>query len=172
LAADDVIIEVNGRKIETPSNLTATVSMTRPGENLQILSMRAGQRRRATVIAAALEPIAVAASGTGEGISVLNPTFHDLSPRDPFPQSFAGALGTNVAPGSAAAARGLQAGDLVVGLNNEPIRSAANANKMLTAAKGRVQLVITRGNSLLRLAAGHRHPLRGTRALRRPGRRR
>jgi S1-C subfamily serine protease len=152
LAADDVIVEVNGRKIETPGNLTATVSMTRPGESLQIVFMRAGQVRRTSVIAAAPEPIAVAVSGTGGGMSALGATFRDLRPGDPFPQGIVGALVTNVAPGSAAAARGLQAGDLVVGLNNEPVRSAASLNQMLTAAKGRVQLVIARGNSLLPLS--------------------
>jgi Do/DeqQ family serine protease len=152
LAADDVIIEVNGRKIETPGNLTATVSMTRPGESLQIVFMRSGQVRRTSVVAAAPEPIAVAVSGAGGGMSALGATFRDLRPGDPFPQGIAGALVTNVAPGSAAAERGLQAGDLVVGLNNEPVRSAASLNQMLTATKGRVQFVIARGNSLLPLS--------------------
>lgn len=152
LVSDDVIVEVNGRKIETPGNLTATVSMTRPGESLQIVYMRAGQVRRTSVVAAAPEPIAVAVTGAGGSLTALGATFRDLRAGDPFPQGLAGALVTNVAPNSPAASRGLQAGDLVVGLNNEAVRSAAALNQLLSAAKGRVQLVIARGNSLLPLS--------------------
>ncbi|WP_155646228.1 PDZ domain-containing protein, partial [Erythrobacter donghaensis] len=124
----------------------------RPGESLQIVYMRAGQVRRTSVVAAAPEPIAVAVTGAGGSLTALGATFRDLRAGDPFPQGLAGALVTNVAPNSPAASRGLQAGDLVVGLNNEPVRSAAALNQLLSAAKGRVQLVIARGNSLLPLS--------------------
>jgi serine protease Do len=49
LRAGDVIVSVNGRGVETASDLTRQVALARPGEEIRVGILRAGQRREIAV---------------------------------------------------------------------------------------------------------------------------
>ena len=148
LSAGDVIAEINGRTIDSPGNLSSVVGIARPGDRLAIGYLRRGQRQSASIEVAAPQPTQVAAGNAATPGTIFGASVRDLRPGDPFPQGAIGALLITVPPGSKAANRGLQAGDLIVGLNGQPVANVGALNRGLQAVRGPVQLIVARGNSL------------------------
>ncbi len=155
LRPDDVIVEANGRQIEAPGNLSSVLGIARPGERVSLGYVRGGARQQVVVEVVAQAPTAVAATtqGGGDG-TALGALFRDIRSGDPYPTGARGAVVTTVRPGSIAAARGLQAGDLIVSVDNQPVTSASSLIATLRASRGPSRLVVARGNSLLPLSFG------------------
>ena len=61
-----------------------------------------------------------------------------------------GVVVTEVEPGSPAEAANLRAGDLILGLNQQPVRSVADFNNLTRSLKGDVLLKTARGYAILR----------------------
>lgn len=80
--------------------------------------------------------------------------FRDLRPSDPYPAEARGAFIAEVVDGSPAGQKGLQRGDLLLSVGDQPVTSAAAAREAIDAASGPLRLVVARGNSLVPIIIG------------------
>lgn len=152
LRAGDIVTEIEGRQIEGPGNLTAIFGTLEPGKTVSLSYRRGGQTARTSVTVEAPQPVQVTrpASG-GAGLAALGATFRDVNASDRVPAQVRGAVVATVQAGSAAARSGLAAGDIIVGVNGEQVRSAAELARAFQNVAGGAVLFIARGNSLIQL---------------------
>ena len=143
----DVIVSVNGKKIDGPRQLTRQIGAIAPGETASLNVVRDGKpvtlslkltKLEAEVIAAApetVEPKDTAPSDiAGYGLQVM--------PND----KGEGLVVASVDPDSVAADQGLLAGDVILEINGVAVKSATDINKALTEAKA-----AARDNVLMRV---------------------
>jgi serine protease DegQ len=163
LRQGDVIVEANGRTINTPGNLTAIIGVAAPGTQVALGVRRGGQMQRVTLRVAEPRRVAVAEAprggepqggqgGEGGGsLSAMGATFRDKRPGDGFPQQVEGAVVASVQSGSLAERSGLAAGDLVIGVNGERVASANDLSAALRNVAGNATLFVARGNNLIQI---------------------
>ena len=143
----DVIIEVNGKKINDRRHLQLNVSQLAPGTKVPIKLLRDGKEKTFTVTLAALpgEP----GVDSTEKSSIAPDTKPDqldgvevgdldnrLRQRYEIPSRIKGALVTKVDPDCNAAEKGLREGDVIVELNRQPVVGAEQAVALTEKAKG------------------------------------
>lgn len=151
LRSGDIIIRAQGRQIDTPGALSATIGIAEPGANIE-LSYRRDDREFATrlqVEAPQRVQVATAAPTTGGNAVVFGAQFRDVTAEDRIPNGASGAMIVFVTPGSVAARRNIYPGDVVVAINRRPIRNAAELTAALRTASGATQLMISRGGTLV-----------------------
>ena len=148
----DVVVQFNGKKVSDSRNLQLMVAETPPGTkvNLQILRGEPGKKPAERNISVALGELpaektvaqknAPKENGSGkmdvlDGVEVAD---LDAAARQQFdiPRNVRGALVVNVDPDSNAAESGLQQGDVIVGLNRQPVRNADEAVSLSQKANG------------------------------------
>ena len=130
--AGDVIRSFNGTRIETLRDLTTAVADTEPGSDATVKVWRGG------------ETVALEA----EIVRMPDDQRAAMTPdREPEPSAGPAALGlsvrpgddglvvTEVEPGSAAAAKGIQQGDVIVSVNQQPVRSLDELEQAVAAAQ-------------------------------------
>ncbi len=141
LKAGDVIVAVNGEKVNETRQLISKVSSLPPGTRVKIDALRDGKSRSFTVTLAERKAGSVPAEATGDvdatGAGKLGLEIADLTARTR--RSFelgpevSGVLVTRVEPLSAAAEAGLRRGDLITEVNGREIRSV---DEFTSAIKG------------------------------------
>lgn len=152
IKSHDVLLKMNGRKIESYDSFRNEVAMLMPGSKVQLLVLRDGDTREITITLAE-RPTEVAQGNQSKerqqtqkalGIEVQDLT-KDLAER--FGYSLGeGVIVTNVAPGSPAADAGIQPGDLIQSVNRQSVNSAEDFGKAVNSTKGnKVLLLIRRG---------------------------
>jgi serine protease Do len=157
LKPSDVIVAVDGRKVSTPQELRAEVRRKQIGHPITLEVFREGKTTRIKVLAAEWEQPkpAVAATRkaptekdpTGLGVKVdvltkeLAAQFH-LETTD-------GVVVTSVEKNSPAARRGVQPGDLITSINQQPIRTPKDFREAMNRAdlKKGVIVNLTSGNT-------------------------
>jgi serine protease Do len=169
LQQGDVIVKVNGQPVTPEQTVSYLVANTAVGSRVPFEIIRGG--RRATVVVAVgerptEEQLAKLSGGdTGGGLVPGAPTVApqkalglSLSPLTPelaraanLPPTARGVIVTAVDPNANAAEQGLQRGDLIVSINNQPVTSPAQVVAAVDAARksGRssVLLLVKRGTS-------------------------
>ncbi|MCC7517740.1 MAG: Do family serine endopeptidase [Verrucomicrobiae bacterium] len=121
LRARDVILRYNGDEVNDARRLASLVKTTPVGQEIELAVLRERQERvfRAKLVAA--PPRAQAEEAMGMQVASLDPaTARSLG----LPAGFQGAVVVQVAPSGRAARAGLQAGDVIVGVNRQAVRSA------------------------------------------------
>lgn len=161
LQQGDVIVEANGRTINTPGNLTAIIGVAAPGTQVALGVRRGGRTQRLTLRVAEPRRVEVAetpASGPAQGgagggasLAALGATFRDKRADDGYPEQVQGAVVDAVQSGSLAERSGLTAGDLVIGVNGERVASAAELSAALRNVAGNATLFVARGNNLIQI---------------------
>ena len=146
LQRNDIIIRIGNRTVEGSGAVTSAVGIARPGEQLDLVYLRAGAEQRTTVIVEATAPTTVQIAATGESGQAFGAGFRSMRATDRAPEGVeAGALITFVEPGSVAAASGLMAGDVVVRVNTTDIATADDLAKEFRDNPDGVQMVVARG---------------------------
>jgi len=141
----DVIIEVEGKKIEDAQMLTNLIASYSPGDKLDLKIVRDGQVR-SLPIALAERPGegTVAAAAPSSVISKLGIDVAELSDQRADRYGYAGEDGvlvTDVKRGSVAEEKGLRPGDLVVEVNREKVTSVRDLTVQLDKlSKGEIVL--------------------------------
>jgi serine protease Do len=148
LEPGDVITKFNGKDVVDNRALRFSVANIAPGTPVKVEVLRNGKVEKLEVKVAEQPKDMLAASrggpskseGTLNGVGVA-----DLEPaaRREFGISsrVQGALVTEVDPTSAAAAAGLQAGDVIQEINREPVRSAEDAVKLTENSESKKTLL-------------------------------
>jgi len=125
IQSGDVIIEVNGKKVDSASDVVRTVGFAKPGEEARLTVWR--DRARHTLTAKLGEqPGETAASRLGLDVRPVTPALAQelgLTGTD-------GVVVMSVEPDSAAARAGIERGDILRELDGKPIKSLADFERV------------------------------------------
>lgn len=147
VAAGDVILAVNGKAIDDTVDLPRLVGELPPGSSVKLsvwrnkaareLTITLGEAKDATA-AAAPEPKEESETGA------LGLSLRALTPQEA--QQLGAPSGLAVAAASGIAARaGLQPGDVILAVNNQPVSDAKHFARAVKAAGKQVALLVQRG---------------------------
>ncbi len=162
----DVIVKVNGKDVTPEQTLSYIVANVSPGTRIPVELIRDGKRQTVTVTVATRPPEEQlaqfdpndqdgaqgddgddsssptgAAATLGVGVTPLTP---QIARQIGVDASMGGLVILGVNPSSDAAGKGLQRGDVIVSANQQPVRTGADLNKIVAAAKaaGRKQIIL------------------------------
>lgn len=156
LKAGDVIIRLDGKELRDTRQLRNLVAATAPGSSVRIDVVRDGKKRTlsATIDKMTAETPAISESSgkvrdqltrLGLGVQALTPELakqYDL-------QGERGVLISSVEPGSPASMASLQAGDLIVEANRQPVANIGELQDALGKSQGQVLLLVKRNSASL-----------------------
>jgi serine protease Do len=155
LQRGDIVLELNGQKVNGPDDLSARVSELPPGSVAHLKVFRNGQTRDVDVTLgefpeageAAAGPQGAEPSAALQGLQVQNLT-PDLANQLGLKPTQTGVVVTAVEPSSPAAVAGIQAGDLIQEVNYKPVHNVNEYQQAISASKGGpVLLLINRGGT-------------------------
>lgn len=174
IKAGDVIVEFNGQKLDAMRQLPRIVAETPIGKKVPVLLIRDGKTISTNVVVGELEKaetdgLVEKASGDkdtapskGVDLAGLDVTINNISPllRETYniPEDVTGVVVTGVKSSSDAAAKGLTAGDVILEVNQEPVKDAAGLKKIADAVKAEgkqsiLMLVDSQGQGDVRFVA-------------------
>lgn len=151
LAPGDVVLGVNGQKVDNSADLPRIIGEQKPGSVVRLSIWRDRKARDINVTLGEQlgEKLAAAGSPEGKGESAsgkLGLTGRALTAQEAARLGVPGGVVVEGLGGPAAKA-GLQPGDVIVGVNNQPITGIEQFRKLLDAAGNRFALLIQRGSS-------------------------
>ncbi|MFL0588020.1 Do family serine endopeptidase [Sphingomonas olei] len=167
LQQGDVILRVNGTEITPDSSVARLVAAAPVGSRVTLEVLRQGARKTLTAVVAERPAEAKldgqdeefdldddgsgqpsASAGLGLSVRPLNPALAGELRVDPATQ---GLVIVGIDPSSDAAAKGLSEGDIILSINQQPVRGAQDAVGLIAAARkgGRKQvlLLVKRGSA-------------------------
>ncbi len=136
LKPGDVITAVNGKHVGNPRELAIDISAITPGSSVQLTYLRNGKSDQVTVTIAKLgstDTASAAQAGPSFGLA-LAPLDADTRQQLGLDEGVHGALVKTVTPGSQADQAGLQPGDVIVSIGNQPVASPNQASGALHKA--------------------------------------
>jgi serine protease Do len=136
----DVVLAIDGKKIERSAELPPLVAGVKPGSKANLQVWRDGSRRTLAVTVGELkaEEVASAAPSSGEDSGRLGLAVRPLED----------ASGLLVEKASGAAARaGILRGDVVIAVNGKSVKSVDELRSAVTKDKGSVALLVKRGEA-------------------------
>ncbi len=150
----DIVLELNGQAVNGPEELSVRISELAPGTVAHLKVFRSGQAKDMDVMLGEyLEKGPAAAQGNEgaptrlRGLQVQNLT-GDLARQLNLPPSETGVVVTEVDPSSAAAAAGIQRGDVIQEVNRKPVHNIDQYQQALTGTANQpVLLLLNRGGS-------------------------
>jgi serine protease Do len=145
LQQGDVIIAYNGKPIRSPRDLAVAVGDTKAGNTARMTVWREGRERAVNVTIGSPQPRQKQAEATGEdspqqatqpvvGLA-LAPLSSEKKRQLELPASAKGVLIQRVAPDSRAAESGLEAGDVIVRIGDEPVATPSEAMAKIKKAQ-------------------------------------
>ena len=147
LQPGDVILKLNGKDIGRSADLPPQVADLRPGSEARLEIWRKGQRKQISVTIGELPGEKVAADGHGSADQGrLGLAVRPLTPEERKQSNLNGGLLVEDASGPAARA-GIQAGDVVLSLNGEPVTGVEQLRALTGKASKHVALLIQRDNA-------------------------
>jgi serine protease Do/serine protease DegQ len=137
----DIIVEANGKPIETFEQLRNIVGLLHIGDEVKLKLLRDGNEKDVTVnVGKSTES---APSGKSLYPALEGAAFVPFSGGD---DGTPGVQVQNIQPGSPAAETGLQPGDVIVSVNKHPIKSMDDFRKYAGVKEGNLLLQVRRGN--------------------------
>ena len=149
LQPGDVIVGVNGASVTDSADLPRIIGNMSPGESANIKVLRQGSARELSVTLAELNPEKVASVSAPEkkpASDKLGLAVRPLQPQEKSKLGIGGGLVVEDVAGPAARA-GIQPGDVIVGLNNQPVTDVAAFAKLVQSSGNRMALLVQRGDA-------------------------
>jgi serine protease Do len=146
----DIILGVDGRDIDNSIDLPRVIGESRPGTQVKLKIWRQGETKE---IAASLgempaEKVASAETPSKTKPSKLGVAVRPLTAEERSQIETEGGLLVEQAEGPAARA-GVQAGDVILAFNNQPVKSVDQLKRLVDKSRGAVALLIQReGNKI------------------------
>jgi serine protease Do len=140
LEAGDVIVAFNGKPVDSSRDLTRQVADAAPGETVDVVYFRDGERKTTEVTLGKRETTRETATEApgARGHSRLGIRGRDLTPQlaaQIGTQSTSGVVVAGVEPGSPAADAGLQRGDIIHEANRQDVRSMSDLQGVIKEVK-------------------------------------
>lgn len=155
LKAGDIILEFDGRAVYSAAALPPLVGLTAPGDTVEVVALRQGERETIEVTIGELDQDAPPgvnpdAAEPAEQMD-LGMRLRDLRREERSELEIDGGVRVQeVQPGPAQEA-GLMAGDVIVAVGAEPVAGVASLMRLLASAQGPVALRVLRGDAALYL---------------------
>jgi len=146
----DVIIGYDGKEITQMSMVPTLVAQTPVGKEVKVTVIRQGKKKELMVTIGKLEEDEVATKVVGEAEEKLGLAVQELTPevaRSLGLKEQEGVLISNVEAGSAAAEAGLRRGEVIVEVNQQPVKNLEQYAGIMESAlaEGSVLLLVRRG---------------------------
>lgn len=165
---DDVIVSVDGQRVDNSARLRLLVSSYKPGTSIQLEVLRNGKRLTMTAKLDELPTEALAAGSPrlmprgrepenrGEIIPGLRVSEMTAAVRkqERIPNSISGLLVEEVDPNSGAAAMGIQKGDVILEINRTEVESLKEARELVSDNDSRVLMRIYRDGDTMLVMVG------------------
>lgn len=152
LKKGDVIVKLNGQAESDSNDLRNSISQMAPGTQVKLDIWRDGKVQPYTVTLGELPNTKATAEDSDEGGSgeIQGIDVQDLTPEISqqlnLPSGTHGVVVTSVDPASAAAAAGINRGDLIQEINHKPVNSASQYKQLMSSAGTQpILLLINRG---------------------------
>ncbi len=161
---EDVITAINGEKVEDRNVLRNKVAATKPGTEVKLTVIRGGKEMELTATLDELDVDKIKTAGkeggeeksTGKSESNgklgldLQPLTPEISKQLKLSADTKGVVVTEVDPDGAAAEKGIEQGDVIVGINGADVESLDDVKAALDKSAGKpVRLLISRGGSVV-----------------------
>ena len=148
IQAGDVIVAVDGTKVESSRDLRNSIGLIRVGEEIAIDVLREQREIRLDVRVGGAQ--VGARSGAVDAPPALQGAMlRDLEQGDPAHGRIEGVIAAEVEPGSPAARNGLRPGDVIVAVNRHRVRNAEELEGAFERAGQVLALNIVRGDGQL-----------------------
>ncbi|MBX3581318.1 MAG: Do family serine endopeptidase [Rhizobiaceae bacterium] len=152
IVAGDVIVAVDGKDVTSPKELARVIGGIAPGKAVEVTIWRDGKSQNMTVDLGELPaPEKQASLQGGKEAPAASDQLADLGLTITPAEDGKGVVVTDVDPGSDAADRGLQAGDVITSVNSKEVAGGADIQKAIedAAQAGRkaVLVQVTRDNA-------------------------
>ena len=146
----DVIVAVDGRTVEQSADLPRVIGETRPGTRVSISLWREGKTREVSASLGEIpaEKIAAADGGAKAKPGKLGVAVRPLTDEERKQIGAEGGLLVESAECPAGRA-GVQPGDVILALNNQPVRNVDQLRRLVERSRGSIALLIQReGNKM------------------------
>lgn len=145
LRQGDVIVAFRGEPVTDVGSFRNRVSLTPPGSTETITVLRNGTRRDLRITIGKLSEDKLIAQGPAQSTAEIGLTVQTLTPQlaeqfDAKPGE--GVVVTEVRPGSIAAMAGIQTGSVILQVNREAVRSAADFQRAVKQTSGHKRLLL------------------------------
>ena len=145
----DVIVGVNGKPVAESADLPRIIGNMSPGDVAKIKVIRQGSGRELSVKLIEMNPEKMASAAEPDkkpASDKLGLAVRPLQPQEKNKLGIAGGLVVEDVAGPAARA-GIQPGDVIVGLNSQPVTDVEAFAKMVEASGNRLALLVQRGDA-------------------------
>ncbi len=144
----DVIVKFNGKEINGSADLPPLVSSLKPNTQATLEVWRDGKSRQVAVTVGAIEDTAVVAANDKAdlGKARLGIAVRPLLPEEMRDGSLPNGLVVQDVAGAAARA-GIRAGDVIVAVNNTPVKTTAQLRELVAKSGKTVALLIQRDDA-------------------------
>jgi len=128
IEASDVIVEIDGRKIESGRELHNVVGLMSLNQEVELLVFRDGQSQRVKAVVGGAQP-SVAANAQDEGRQLADPVYQGAQLRSVEQAGSTGVEVVNVEQGSPAWQAGLRPGDVIFEVNRSEVATLQEFNQ-------------------------------------------
>jgi Do/DeqQ family serine protease len=136
----DVIVQYNGKDVNDPNILRNMVAATAPGTDVTLTLQRGGSQQQVHVRLGELTTQNASGEAPGGGAPLLGLSVAPLTPalasQLGLPRSTQGLAIQEVDPNGAAAQAGIQAGDVILQVNRQPVRTVDEMRRALGKVEG------------------------------------
>ncbi len=150
LKVGDIIIALNGRKLEGVRDLQLSIMKTKPGTEVTLTIIREGKRKEIKVKVGELPEKISGKPKSYEGED-LGLSLRDLTPKEKARLGVEGVLVVSVAPGSPAYESGLRPGDVIMRVNYKKVSTVREFYKLIESlkdmGKSKALLLVRRNSS-------------------------
>jgi len=156
LKQGDLVLKMDGKKVGKVAEFRNRVSFTPPGTKVKLLIQRNGKQQTLTAEIGMLETNAKGQPTASSKLSKLGLSLQELN--DALAEKFgyqgqAGALVTEVEPGSAAERAGIKRGDLIQEVNRSEVKTPADVRKAIEENRRSSLLLLVRQGEATRYLA-------------------
>ncbi len=147
LKQGDVILELDGTKVEKVATFRNKIALTAPGTKVSLQILRDGKKDTLEVEIGAMETDAKGQPVTSDSLPELGMKLQKLTADLAEQFGYEGASGvlvTAVEPGSIAARAGIKRGDLIEEVDRQEVKNSAEVKKLIKESKKKTVLLLVR----------------------------
>ncbi len=150
LQSNDILLEIDGKKITSYDEFRNDVAMLAPDTKVQLLILRNNKKENINLTIGERPTTLARAETSQESTEQLGLQMQNLTRElaDQFGYSLdEGIVVTGVTPGSTAASEGIEPGDLILSVNQKPVKSITEFNRAVKESRenGKVLLLVKHG---------------------------
>lgn len=156
LEQGDVILKLDGKKVDKVATFRNQIAMTRPGTKVEFLVLRDGKKKKIKATIGVMEADDQGHPISSDSLPKLGMTLQKLTPElaDQFGyEDASGVLVTAVDAGSIAAQAGIQRGDLIEEVNRSEVKTPQQVKAVIKDSQKKTVLLLVRQGKASRYLA-------------------